>query len=263
MSTRSNSRPLLELQGAAAAAGAHARRRPGVLALLLGLHRPPEGTVHSHANPYWTAELYGKAVLGLRETDICFLGGQAVLRLRTGQRTHLPAQRRRQRAADGRTADPRATFKAPDRRRRPAQADGLLRRPTGFAGMLASPALPARHEVALRLVSSAGEALPAEIGERFKRHFGIDIVDGIGSTEMLHIFMSNLPDRRLLWHHRLAGARLRRSNCGANDGRPVATANPATSTSRAPRRRSCMGQPRGDARHLPGRLDEERRQICP
>jgi benzoate-CoA ligase len=67
--------------------------------------------------------------------------------------------------------------------------------PTGFAGMLAAPNLPARRDVALRLVSSAGEALPAEIGERFKRHFGVDIVDGIGSTEMLHIFLSNRPDK--------------------------------------------------------------------
>jgi benzoate-CoA ligase len=65
--------------------------------------------------------------------------------------------------------------------------------PTGFAGMLAHPALPAAHSVALRLVSSAGEALPADLGERFKRHFGVDIVDGIGSTEMLHIFISNRP----------------------------------------------------------------------
>ena len=49
--------------------------------------------------------------------------------------------------------------------------------------------------MALRLVSSAGEALPADIGERFNRHFGVDIVDGIGSTEMLHIFLSNQPDK--------------------------------------------------------------------
>ena len=67
--------------------------------------------------------------------------------------------------------------------------------PTGFAGMLASPSLPGCHELALRLVSSAGEALPSELGERFKRHFGVDIVDGIGSTEMLHVYLSNLPDR--------------------------------------------------------------------
>ena len=67
--------------------------------------------------------------------------------------------------------------------------------PTGFAGMLAAPDLPARGKVSLRLVSSAGEALPAELGERFHRHFGLDIVDGIGSTEMLHIFISNRPDK--------------------------------------------------------------------
>ena len=47
----------------------------------------------------------------------------------------------------------------------------------------------------MRLASSAGEALPAELGEKFKRHFGVDIVDGIGSTEMLHIFISNRPER--------------------------------------------------------------------
>ena len=47
--------------------------------------------------------------------------------------------------------------------------------------------------VALRMCSSAGEALPAEIAQRFKDHFGCDIMDGIGSTEMLHIFLSNRP----------------------------------------------------------------------
>ncbi len=67
--------------------------------------------------------------------------------------------------------------------------------PTGFAGMLASPNLPARNKTALRLVSSAGEALPADLGERFTQHFGVQIIDGIGSTEMLHIFLSNAPGR--------------------------------------------------------------------
>jgi benzoate-CoA ligase len=59
--------------------------------------------------------------------------------------------------------------------------------------MLAHPTLPAKSDVAMRLVSSAGEALPADLGDRFSRHFGVDIVDGIGSTEMLHIFLSNRP----------------------------------------------------------------------
>jgi len=65
--------------------------------------------------------------------------------------------------------------------------------PTGYAGMLASPKLPRREDVALRLCSSAGEALPKEIGERFEQHFGCEVLDGIGSTEMLHIFISNRP----------------------------------------------------------------------
>jgi benzoate-CoA ligase len=60
--------------------------------------------------------------------------------------------------------------------------------------MLASPALPAPHAVRLRRCASAGEALPREIGERFTAHFGAPILDGIGSTEMLHIFLSNRAD---------------------------------------------------------------------
>jgi benzoate-CoA ligase len=65
--------------------------------------------------------------------------------------------------------------------------------PTGFAGMLAAPGLPPGDQVSLRMCSSAGEALPREIGERFTSHFGCHIIDGIGSTEMLHIFLSNRP----------------------------------------------------------------------
>jgi benzoate-CoA ligase len=65
--------------------------------------------------------------------------------------------------------------------------------PTLYASMLASASLPARDSVAMRLCTSAGEALPREIGMRFAAHFGSDIIDGLGSTEMLHIFLSNRP----------------------------------------------------------------------
>ncbi|MGH8597782.1 MAG: benzoate-CoA ligase family protein, partial [Gammaproteobacteria bacterium] len=58
---------------------------------------------------------------------------------------------------------------------------------------LAHSALPSREALALRVCVSAGEALPAEIGRRFTAHFGVEILDGIGSTEMLHIFLSNRP----------------------------------------------------------------------
>jgi benzoate-CoA ligase len=149
----------------------------------------PKGTVHTHANPYWTAELYAEPVLGLRESDLCFsaaklffaygLGNALSFPLSVGATVLLMAER----------PTPDAIFKRWIERR-PSVFFGA---PTGYAGMLASPNLPAKAAVTLRLCSSAGEALPREIGERFTAHFGCEIIDGIGSTEMLHIFISNRP----------------------------------------------------------------------
>ena len=67
--------------------------------------------------------------------------------------------------------------------------------PTLYAALLASPDLPKKDELRLRMCTSAGEALPADIGKRWTEHFGVEILDGIGSTEMLHIFLSNIPDK--------------------------------------------------------------------
>jgi len=155
----------------------------------------PKGTVHSHANPYWTTELYGKAILGLKEDDVCFsaaklffaygLGNALTFPMSVGATTLLMAER----------PTPEAVFKRWLGGVGGVKPTVFYGAPTGFAGILASNRLPRREEVALRLASSAGEALPAEIGERFKRRFGVDIVDGIGSTEMLHIFISNRPGK--------------------------------------------------------------------
>src|SRR5256886_8939633 len=60
--------------------------------------------------------------------------------------------------------------------------------------MLASPDFPKRENLALRLCVSAGEALPPQIAKSWKERTGVEILDGIGSTEMLHIFLSNRPD---------------------------------------------------------------------
>jgi len=65
--------------------------------------------------------------------------------------------------------------------------------PTLYAALLVSPELPKKEELRLRMCTSAGEALPADIGKRWTEHFGVEILDGIGSTEMLHIFLSNRP----------------------------------------------------------------------
>ena len=162
---------------------------PGFWLYSSGSTGKPKGTVHTHANPFHTVELYAKPVLGLTEDDICFsaaklffaygLGNAMTFPLAVGASVVLMAER----------PTPQATFKRWVERR-PTVFFGA---PTGFAGMLSSSALPERKDVSLRMCSSAGEALPAEIGHRFKAHFGCDIIDGIGSTEMLHIYLSNRP----------------------------------------------------------------------
>ena len=149
----------------------------------------PKGTVHTHANLYWTARLYAEPVLGLRADDVCFsaaklffaygLGNALTFPLSVGATTVLMAER----------PTPAAVFK----RWTGQGITVFFGAPTGYAGMLASPELPLKVQVQLRLCSSAGEALPREIGERFSAHFGCEIIDGIGSTEMLHIFLSNCP----------------------------------------------------------------------
>ncbi|QIL83956.1 benzoate-CoA ligase family protein [Diaphorobacter sp. HDW4A] len=163
---------------------------PGFWLYSSGSTGKPKGTVHTQANPYWTAELYGKAILGLTESDICFsaaklffaygLGNAVTFPLSVGATVVLMAER----------PTPLATFSRWVQHR-PTVFFGA---PTGFAGMMAHSELPKREHVSLRMCSSAGEALPAEIAQRFKAHFGAEIVDGLGSTEMLHIFLSNRPD---------------------------------------------------------------------
>ncbi len=168
---------------------------PGFWLYSSGSTGRPKGTVHTHANLWWTAELYGKAVLQLTEDDVCFsaaklyfaygLGNALTFPLSVGASVVLMAERPTPGAifkrwtGNGEKAAPRPTV--------------FFGAPTAFAGMLASPERPARGAVALRMCSSAGEALPGEIAERFKAHYGCDIIDGIGSTEMLHVFISNRP----------------------------------------------------------------------
>ncbi len=147
----------------------------------------PKGTVHTHANLYWTAELYGKPVMQVREDDIVFsaaklffaygLGNALTFPLSVGATTILMAER----------PTPAAVF-ARLTQNKPTIFCGV---PTLYVAILASDQLPARQDVAIRLCLSAGEALPKEVGEKFTAHFGCEILDGLGSTEMLHIFLSN------------------------------------------------------------------------
>jgi benzoate-CoA ligase len=146
----------------------------------------PKGVVHVHSSMTITAELYGKAVLGVTEEDVLFssaklcfvygLGNALTFSLATGARAVLMPER----------ATPAAVF----RRLVEKKPTILYGVPTLYASMLASPDFPKKSDLALRACVSAGEALPAELGRRWKERSGVDIIEGIGSTEMMHMYIS-------------------------------------------------------------------------
>ena len=149
----------------------------------------PKGTVHLHSHLIATAELYAIPVLGIREPDVVFsaaklffaygLGNALTFPMAVGATTVLMAER----------PTPDAVFKRLVEKR-PTIFYGV---PTLYAALLASPAFPEKSRIALRVCTSAGEALPKNLGERWTERTGVEILDGIGSTEMLHIFISNRP----------------------------------------------------------------------
>lgn len=150
----------------------------------------PKGAVHAHSSLILTAELYARPILGIQEDDVVFsaaklffaygLGNALTFPLAVGATTVLLAER---------PTPP--VISAYLTKYQPTIFYGV---PTLYAALLASPELPVRDNVALRRCTSAGEALPEDIGKRWRDRFGVDILDGIGSTEMLHIFLSNRPD---------------------------------------------------------------------
>jgi benzoate-CoA ligase len=166
---------------------------PGFWLYSSGSTGRPKGTVHSHANPYWSSMLYGKNTLKLTENDVCFSAAKLFFAYGLGNGLTFPMTVGACAILMSERPTPDATFKRLTGGIGGIKPSVFFGAPTGFAGMLAHPNLPNKEQVAMRLVSSAGEALPAELGQRFHQHFGIDIVDGIGSTEMLHIYLSNLP----------------------------------------------------------------------
>jgi benzoate-CoA ligase family protein len=151
----------------------------------------PKGTRHIQTSLVATARLYGQGVLGIRPDDVVFSAAKLFFAYGLGNSMSFPM-------AVGAT-----TVLLPDRPS-PDKVFEVMRhhRPTIFYGVpTLYAALLAHSDIArgagsdrLRLCVSAGEALPAHIGERWKKVVGTDILDGIGSTEMLHIFVSNSPD---------------------------------------------------------------------
>src|SRR5919109_2883723 len=135
----------------------------------------PKGTVHLHGHLIDTAELYAKPVLGIRDSDIVFsaaklffaygLGNSMTFPLAVGATTVLMAER----------PTPDAVFKRLTERK-PTIFYGV---PTLYAALLANPNFPKKEQLALRVCTSAGEALPPEIFKRWKEGAGTELLDGI------------------------------------------------------------------------------------
>ncbi len=152
----------------------------------------PKGVRHVHSSLMYTAQNYGQGVLGMTADDVVFSAAKLFFAYGLGNALTFPM------AAGATTIlypgrpTPEAVFNVL-KTHNPTLYFGV---PTLYAAMLADPGCtPDNGSNALRLCVSAGEALPAEVGMAWKERFGVDILDGIGSTEMLHIFLSNRPDK--------------------------------------------------------------------
>ena len=149
----------------------------------------PKGTVHLHSHLMPTAVLYAQRILGIRHEDVVFSAAKLFFAYGLGNALTFPMS-------------VGATTVLWPGRPPPDDVFGVLTRhqptifygvPTLYASLLAHPQRPGASAMKLRLCTSAGEALPAEIGQHWQQAYGCEILDGIGSTEMLHIFLSNRP----------------------------------------------------------------------
>ena len=150
----------------------------------------PKGTVHKHSSFRTTVENYADPVLKINADDILFsaaklffaygLGNALTFPLSAGATTVLMAERPTPESVTQRLTQYSPTV--------------FFGVPTLYAALLNYENFPSKKDLSLRLCTSAGEALPIDLATRWEAQLGVKILDGIGSTEMLHIFLSNKED---------------------------------------------------------------------
>jgi benzoate-CoA ligase family protein len=148
----------------------------------------PKGAMHRHGSIPFSCETYAARVLGITADDRCLSAAKAFFAYGLGNSVLFPL-------SAGATAILEPAPSRPDvvvERARTYGATLFFAGPTFFANMLRAE-LPADALAGVRTAASAGEALPESLYRRWTSHFGVDILDGIGMTEMLHIFLSNRP----------------------------------------------------------------------
>jgi 4-hydroxybenzoate-CoA ligase len=150
----------------------------------------PKGARHVHTSAMETARLTGQGCLGVREDDLIFSAAKLFFAYGLGNAMSFPM-------SVGATAVLLPGRPTPDlvfRTLKQYQPTMFFGVPTLYASMLAHPqGTRENSSERLRLCVSAGEALPADVGKAFKARFGVDVLDGVGSTEMLHQYVCNSP----------------------------------------------------------------------
>ena len=150
----------------------------------------PKGTVHRHRDMPVSSQSYAVEVMGIGEDDVCFSAAKLFFAYGLGNSLHFPLWVGASAVLFAGPPSPAATFETIEKFK-PTLYFGV---PTLYAAQLAAMEKKKPDLTSLRLCVSAGEALPADIFRRWKENTGLIIMDGIGSTEATHIFISNRPD---------------------------------------------------------------------
>jgi benzoate-CoA ligase family protein len=148
----------------------------------------PKAAMHRHGAIPVVCETYGRQVLGITRDDRCLSAAKAFFAYGLGNSVLFPMSAGAASVLSPGPSRPDAITEAAAK----YGATLFFAGPTFFANMLRA-GLPSGALDGVRLAASAGEALPAALYERWTSHFGVDILDGLGMTEMLHIFLSNRP----------------------------------------------------------------------
>lgn len=191
---------------------------PAFLLYTSGSGGTPKAAIHRHADMVHTSGGYAREVLGLRADDITYSVSKLFFAYGLGNGMYFPFSVGASTVLDAGKPKPERTAELLAKYRPTI----LFSVPTFFAAMLREAERGLAIDCSsLRMAVSAGETLPAEIFERFKEKFGVEILDGIGSTEMLHMFLSPRPG-----HARAGSCGMEVPGCEAkivdDEGRAVA-----------------------------------------
>ena len=222
----------------------------------------PKGCVHLQHDMVVCAESYAKGVLGMRESDRCFSAAKLFFAYGLGNALYMPF-------AVGATS-----ILLPDPPTAPRVYETIERyRPTLFFSVPTNFGMLLAHRTAgssaddfdlsgVRYAISAGESLPEPLFRRFKERFGVEILDAIGSTECLHMFIANRPGRvrpgssgQIVPGYEARIVDDEESAAAGRNGQPADQGRLDL--------RLLLESAREDQADDPGRLDSHRRQVPP